>query len=44
LASEKEDYPVISVMAVWIVLPFSTTYLCKLAFSTLMEIKTSKRE
>jgi hypothetical protein len=42
--SVKEEYLVISEMAVRILLPFSTMYLCELGFSTLMEIKTSKRE
>jgi hypothetical protein len=42
--SAKEEYPVISKLAVRILLPFSITYLYELGFSTLKEIKTSKRK
>ncbi|XP_067131374.1 zinc finger BED domain-containing protein 5-like [Centruroides vittatus] len=40
----KSEYPAIFEMAVNMLLPFSTTYLCELGFSTLTEIKTSKKE
>lgn len=39
----KEEYPKISDQAIAILLPFSTTYLCELSFSTLVLIKNDKR-
>jgi hypothetical protein len=36
----KEEYPVIGNMAVRMLFPFSTTYLCELGVSTRTEIKT----
>jgi hypothetical protein len=40
----KEEYPVIANMAVMMLLPFPSTYLCELELSTLTDIKTSKRK
>ena len=42
--SVQQEYPVISEIAVSILLQFSTSYLCELGFSTLNNIKTKKRE
>jgi hypothetical protein len=39
----RGEYPAIFEMAINVLLPFSNPYLCELGFSTLTEIKTSKR-
>ncbi|GFR06972.1 protein FAM200A [Trichonephila clavata] len=39
----KKEYPHISYKAILTLLPFSTTYLCKQSFSTLVLIKNDKR-
>lgn len=39
----KNEYPKISDRAISVLLPFSTTYLCELSFSTLVLIKNDKR-
>ena len=39
----KTEYPLISDKAIEILLPFYTTYLCELSFSTLVLIKNEKR-
>jgi hypothetical protein len=41
--SIRKDYPVISANAVNILLQFSTSYLCKQAFSCLTNIKSKER-
>lgn len=41
--SIKKEYPCLSEMAVQIILPFSTTYLCENAFSSLLYIKSKYR-
>jgi hypothetical protein len=40
----EEEYPVISNMAVRMLLPFSTTYLYELVSSRLSEVKNLKNE
>lgn len=42
--SVKKEYPAASSSAVAILLPFSTTYLCELSFSSLTYIKNKYRE
>jgi len=42
--SVKEEYPKISEKALIILLPFSTSHLCELGFSTLTNIRNKKRE
>ena len=42
--SIEQEYPLISEIAISILLQFSTSYLCELGFSTLNNIKTKKRE
>jgi len=39
----KEEYPRISDKAITVLLPFCTTYLCELSFSSLVLIKNEKR-
>ena len=40
----KEEYPSLAKKALTILMQFSTSYLCELAFSTLHNIKSKKRE
>jgi hypothetical protein len=39
----NKEYPSLTKLALFIILPFSTTYLCEIAFSALNEIKNKKR-
>jgi len=42
--SSKKSYPLISLNAIKILLPFSSTWFCEFGFSALTEIKSKKRE
>ena len=37
------SYPKVSEIALWLLLPFSTTYLCETGFSTLLQIKSKSQ-
>ena len=41
--SQREAFPVLSGMALDVCIPFVSTYLCEIGFSTLLEIKTRAR-
>jgi len=40
----KKSFPLISLKAVKILLPFSSSWICETGFSALTEIKSKKRE
>ena len=41
--SMHQSYPNVSEIALWLLLPFSTIYLCESGFSTLLQIKSTSR-